>query len=113
MTEYTDARFFERPDDFIPERWIERSELVKNPHVYVPFSTGHDVCIGKQLGLMETRFVTSAIVHKYNLRYAEGQSGESFLEGNRDTGTLTVAPLNVVFTPRKSWDGGACSVERK
>lgn len=63
---------------------------------------GHDVCIGKQLGLLETRFVTSAIVHKYNLRYAEGQTGERFLEGNKDTGTLTVAPLNVVFTPRKA-----------
>ncbi|GKT90115.1 LOW QUALITY PROTEIN: benzoate 4-monooxygenase cytochrome P450 [Colletotrichum tofieldiae] len=88
-------------DDFIPERWIDRPELVKNAAVFVPFSTGHDVCIGKQLGLLETRFVTSAIVHKYNVEYAEGQTGEGFLEGNKDTGTLTVAPLNVIFTPRK------------
>ncbi|KXH33844.1 benzoate 4-monooxygenase cytochrome P450 [Colletotrichum simmondsii] len=101
-TQYRDARFFERPDDFIPERWIDQPELVKNASVYVPFSTGHDVCIGKQLGLLETRFVTSAIVHKYNLRYAQGQTGEIFLEGNKDTGTLTVAPLNVVFSPRKA-----------
>ncbi|KAF4773091.1 benzoate 4-monooxygenase cytochrome P450 [Colletotrichum scovillei] len=101
-TQYRDARFFERPDDFIPERWINQPELVKNASVYVPFSTGHDVCIGKQLGLLEARFVTSAIVHKYNLRYAQGQTGEMFLEGNKDTGTLTVAPLNVVFSPRKA-----------
>ncbi|OBR05375.1 Benzoate 4-monooxygenase cytochrome P450 [Colletotrichum higginsianum IMI 349063] len=101
-TQYRDVRFFERPDEFIPERWTDRPELVKNAAVYVPFSTGHDVCIGKQLGLMETRFVTSAIVHRFNVEYAEGQTGEGFLEGNKDTGTLTVAPLQVVFTPRKS-----------
>ncbi|KAI8286415.1 Cytochrome P450 monooxygenase [Colletotrichum sp. SAR11_57] len=101
-TQYRDARFFESPDEFIPERWIDRPELVKNPAVYVPFSTGHDVCIGKQLGLLETRFVVSAVVHKYNLRYAQGQTGEKFLADNKDTGTLTVGPLNLVFDPRKS-----------
>ncbi|KAI8163313.1 Cytochrome P450 monooxygenase [Colletotrichum sp. SAR 10_71] len=102
VDEYFHARFFESPDEFIPERWIDRPELVKNPAVYVPFSTGHDVCIGKQLGLLETRFVVSAVVHKYNLRYAQGQTGEKFLADNKDTGTLTVGPLNLVFGPRKS-----------
>ncbi|KAK1993409.1 benzoate 4-monooxygenase cytochrome P450 [Colletotrichum falcatum] len=101
-TQFRDARFFVRPDDFIPERWTDRPELVKNADVFVPFSTGHDVCIGKQLGLMETRFVTSAIAQKYTLRYAEGQTEERFLEESKDTGTYTVAPLHVVFTPRKS-----------
>ncbi|KAK2769915.1 cytochrome p450 [Colletotrichum kahawae] len=101
-TQYRDARFFDHPDEFIPDRWIDRPELVKNPAVYVPFSIGHDVCIGKQLGLLETRFVVSAVVHKYNLRYAQGQTGEKFLADNKDTGTLTVGPLNLVFDPRKS-----------
>ncbi|KAF6806507.1 cytochrome p450 [Colletotrichum sojae] len=90
------------PDEFIPERWIDRPELVKNATPFVPFSTGHDVCIGKQLGLLETRFVVSAVVHEYNVRYAEGQTGEKFLEDNKDTGTLTVGPLNLVFTPREA-----------
>ncbi|KAF6824127.1 cytochrome p450 [Colletotrichum musicola] len=101
-TQYRDTRFFERPDEFIPERWIDRPELVKNAVPFVPFSTGHDVCIGKQLGLLETRFVVSAVVHEYNVRYAEGQTGEKFLEDNKDTGTLTVGPLNLVFTPRQA-----------
>ncbi|KAF6830347.1 cytochrome p450 [Colletotrichum plurivorum] len=101
-TQYRDSRFFERPDEFIPERWIDRPKLVKNAAPFVPFSTGHDVCIGKQLGLLETRFVVSAVVHEYNVRYAEGQTGEKFLEDNKDTGTLTVGSLNLVFTPRKA-----------
>nr|XP_036582167.1 cytochrome p450 [Colletotrichum truncatum]KAF6790827.1 cytochrome p450 [Colletotrichum truncatum] len=101
-TQYRDARFFDDPDAFIPERWIDRPELVKNASVYVPFSTGHDVCIGKQLGLLEVRFVVSAVVHRYNVRYAQGQTGEKFLAENKDTGTLTVAPLNLVFEPKKA-----------
>ncbi|KAK2027334.1 benzoate 4-monooxygenase cytochrome P450 [Colletotrichum zoysiae] len=99
-TQFRDVRFFDRPDEFIPERWIDQPELVKNPSVFVPFSTGHDVCIGKQLSLLEIRFVTSTIVHRYMLEYAKGQTRERFINGSKDTGTLTVAPLNVVFTPR-------------
>ncbi|TDZ14050.1 Cytochrome P450 monooxygenase FCK2 [Colletotrichum spinosum] len=97
------SRFFAEPDDFIPERWWldGRPELVRNAAVYVPFSTGHDVCTGKQPGLMETRLVVSAVVHGFDVRFAEGQTGDNFLAESRDTGTLTVGPLNLVFTPRK------------
>jgi cytochrome P450 len=35
-----DARFFEKPADFIPERWTSRRDLVKNKAVFIPFSTG-------------------------------------------------------------------------
>jgi cytochrome P450 len=35
-----DARFFEKPGTFIPERWTSRRDLVKNEAVYIPFSTG-------------------------------------------------------------------------
>ncbi|KAF9871302.1 cytochrome p450 [Colletotrichum karsti] len=102
-TQYRDPRFFDRPDEFIPERWIDRPDLVKNAAVYVPFSTGKSqVDTSKdwmnQL-LMNQR---ARFVHKYNVRYADGQTGEKFLEDNKDTGTLTVGSLNLVFDPRKA-----------
>lgn len=35
-----DERFFAQPDDFIPERWTTRPELVLDRRVYAPFNTG-------------------------------------------------------------------------
>lgn len=36
----TDERNFELPNEFIPERWTSKPELVKNASVYSPFSIG-------------------------------------------------------------------------
>lgn len=36
----TDERNFECPDEFIPERWTSKPELIKNASVYSPFSVG-------------------------------------------------------------------------
>ncbi|KAK2042135.1 benzoate 4-monooxygenase cytochrome P450 [Colletotrichum somersetense] len=82
----------------VDDVWLPGDTIVFVPS-YTQFR-GHDVCIGKQLGLLEIRFVTSTIVPKYILEYAKGQTRERFIKGSKDTGTLTVAPLNVVFTPR-------------
>ncbi|RBA18140.1 hypothetical protein FPRO05_11156 [Fusarium proliferatum] len=37
---YRDERCFEKPNEFIPERWTTRPELIKDASVYAPFSTG-------------------------------------------------------------------------
>jgi len=95
-----DERNFVRPDDFIPERWTTRTDLIRNPSVFIPFSVGPYACIGKQLGLMEIRYVVAQIVHSYDVELAPGQSPEAFLEGKRDTFTLALGPLELVFHPR-------------
>jgi hypothetical protein len=35
-----DARFFEDPDEFHPERWTSQRQMVKNASVFQPFSAG-------------------------------------------------------------------------
>ena len=50
---------------------------------------------------MEIRYVTAQIVHKYNVAFAPSQSPEVFLKGKRDTFTLALGPLDLVFSPRK------------
>jgi cytochrome P450 len=41
-TVHRDARYFPRPDEFWPERWLEesKSDGVLNKNAYMPFSTG-------------------------------------------------------------------------
>ncbi|CAK7204871.1 hypothetical protein SEUCBS139899_007633 [Sporothrix eucalyptigena] len=96
-----DARFFAEPNEFIPERWTSRKELSMEPSVFAPFSTGRYSCVGKQLGLMELRTVTSQLVRRYNFELAPSQRPDDFVNGKVDAFTLACAPLDVVFTPRE------------
>ncbi|KAF2757126.1 cytochrome p450 monooxygenase [Pseudovirgaria hyperparasitica] len=102
-----DARNFPRPDEFIPERWTTMPELVKEEKCYMPFSTGPDGCVGKQLGLMEVRQVTSQLVRRYSVKFAPGQKPEDFENSIEDTFTTALGPLRLKFDDRKHVHGKA------
>ncbi|CAF3494344.1 unnamed protein product [Fusarium graminearum] len=99
-TIYRDERCFVRPLEFIPERWTTQPELIIDSSVYAPFSTGRGACAGKQLGLMEMRYVLTEILSKYNMSFAPGTNPEAFIDGLRDCFTLELPELNMIFTPR-------------
>ncbi|KAI1841941.1 hypothetical protein JX266_011911 [Neoarthrinium moseri] len=109
-TMFRDDRYFTNANEFIPERWTTQKELTKNESVFVPFSTGRYSCIGKYLGLMEVRHVTARIVRQYDIKFAPGQDPAAFVEGKRDTFTLALAPLDLVFTRRRH-DSKAAGLE--
>ncbi|KAK7418715.1 hypothetical protein QQX98_003733 [Neonectria punicea] len=96
-----DTRLFDHPNEFIPERWTTRPELTKDKSMFHPFSTGRYSCVGKQLGLMELRYVTSQVLRRYDVKLAEGRTAEDFLAGLKDGFTLASPGLNLVLTPRK------------
>jgi cytochrome P450 len=56
-TMHHDARSFEKPWDFIPERWIEGSGFkgAHNTTAFIPFALGAYSCIGKNLALLQIR----------------------------------------------------------
>jgi cytochrome P450 len=113
----SDERYFERPLEFIPERWTTERELTKNSSVSIPFLigtissqkplrntktfTGPYSCVGKQLALMELRYVVAQVVHRYDVELAAGESRKRFEDGMRDDFTLSLGPLNMVFSHRK------------
>ncbi|POS72648.1 benzoate 4-monooxygenase cytochrome P450 [Diaporthe helianthi] len=95
-----DPRNFTQPDEFIPERWTTRPELVKNASASSPFSIGRYACVGKQLSLMEVRRVTTLIARSYDVAMAPDQTKEAFLGGLRDNFTLATPKLDLEFSPR-------------
>ncbi|KAF5642512.1 pisatin demethylase cytochrome P450 [Fusarium tjaetaba] len=99
-TMYRDERCFEKPNEFIPERWTTKPELIKDASVYAPFHTGRGVCAGKQLGLMEMRYVLMDILSRYDIDFAPGTNPQAFINGLRDCYTLELPRLDMVFTPR-------------
>ncbi|KAH7157917.1 averantin oxidoreductase [Dactylonectria estremocensis] len=100
-TTMRDDRRYVRPNDFVPERWTTKPDLVKNTSGFAPFSMGRYSCPGKQLALMEIRHVISQIVNKYDVGFAAGQTPEAFIDGKLDGFTLVCPKLDLVFKTRR------------
>lgn len=62
-----DARFFDSPDAFQPDRW--ENDLAKRlpAYAYFPFGGGARVCIGKAFALMEAVLLLTTIGQNYRL----------------------------------------------
>jgi cytochrome P450 len=92
------ASCFVKPDEFIPERWFSKPELVLDKTAFIPWSLGPTSCAGKQLALMEMRSVITHLVTKFRIDFAPGNDGSSVVEGITDHFAQTPGDLMVVFT---------------
>lgn len=70
---HRDARYFDQPEEFRPERW-ENDLLKRLPRiVYFPFGAGPRRCIGDAFAMMETVMVLATIAPHYRFTVAPGQ----------------------------------------
>ncbi len=67
-----DARFFDEPEKFKPERWGEERMKSLPKFAYFPFGGGPRICIGQQFAMMELVLILATIAQKYRLRLQEG-----------------------------------------
>ncbi|KAI5924848.1 putative cytochrome P450 monooxygenase [Camillea tinctor] len=91
---------YERPDEFIPERWYSQPSLVKDKAGFAPFSIGPYGCVGRPLAQMQLRTLTAQIVMRFDLEFPPGQDGSGFIENVTDRFTWGLAPLDLCFKPR-------------
>lgn len=62
-----DPRYFERPDEFLPNRWMT-DELAELPrHAYVPFGGGPRSCVGYKLALTDLVLLTAMMERRFTL----------------------------------------------
>jgi cytochrome P450 len=69
---HRDARFYEQPERFWPERWLNGLEERLPAGAYFPFGDGPRRCIGQGFALLETALVIAAIAQKYQFRLTPG-----------------------------------------
>ncbi len=70
---HRDPRWYENPEEFIPERW-EGELLRKIPRfAYFPFSFGARQCIGNSFALMEANLVLATIAQQFRFRLVPGR----------------------------------------
>jgi cytochrome P450 len=65
---HRDPRYFEGPEVFRPERWLDGLAQRLPPHAYFPFGGGPRRCIGQGFALMEAALLLATIAQRYWLR---------------------------------------------
>ena len=72
---HRDSRWYENPEQFLPERWESGNLLKKNPRfAYFPFSYGPRQCIGNLFALMEANLVLASIAQRFRFRLIPGHT---------------------------------------
>jgi len=78
-TVVNNSNFVERPDEFIPERFLKYVETAGCPHakdihpfLLLPFGFGPRHCVGKRFAEMEIEILTLRFLRKYKIEWNYG-----------------------------------------
>ncbi len=63
---YRDERHFERPGEFLPDRWADQGSLRLNRRAYFPFLTGPKFCVGSHFALLEATEAVSRFTARFD-----------------------------------------------
>ena len=63
---------WERPNDFLPERWAAESIDEIPKYAYLPFGGGPRVCIGNSFATMEANLLLATMAQRYRMRLING-----------------------------------------
>ena len=69
---HRDARFFDDPESFRPERWLDGLMARLPAGAYFPFGDGPRRCIGQGFALLESALVTAVIAQRFQFRLVPG-----------------------------------------
>nr|AFR43486.1 cytochrome P450 [Locusta migratoria manilensis] len=62
-----DPRYWERPHQFIPDRFSEENSKGRPNYVYLPFGDGPRQCIGMRMGLMQVRVGLAHLLRNFSV----------------------------------------------
>ncbi|KAF7588581.1 hypothetical protein BBP40_005500 [Aspergillus hancockii] len=99
-----DPRNFEAPEDFVPERWFSRPEMVIRKEAFNPFSTGAYSCAGKAFAMMEMRLLLATLVRNFAFEFPPGEEAQSLRTvggGVQDNFTMHIPEYRLIFTRRE------------
>ncbi len=68
--------FWERPEEFDPDRFSPENSAGRPRYAYFPFGGGPRQCIGKSMAVVEAHLVLTTVMQRYRLRLAADQPVE-------------------------------------
>jgi cytochrome P450 len=60
-----DARWFDDPERFRPERFLPDAEAARRPNTYVPFGAGSRACVGRHFAMLEAILCLAAPLRRF------------------------------------------------
>jgi cytochrome P450 len=93
---HRDPRYYEQPERFNPDRWLDEQAKSAPKFAYFPFGGGPRTCIGASFAAMEAALVLAAIAQRFQIRVAQDHPVEPLP-------TITLRPrhgIQVVLTRR-------------
>ncbi|HRN51385.1 MAG TPA: cytochrome P450 [Anaerolineales bacterium] len=76
-----DPRWFEQPEQFVPERWLKDKAELPAREAYIPFGGGPRICIGNGLAMMESVLVLATLLQRFSVHVLPEQPVEMELAG--------------------------------
>jgi cytochrome P450 len=70
---HRDARYYDEPDAFRPERWLDGLADRLPPGAYFPFGDGPRRCIGQGFAMLESALVIGTLAQQFQFRLAPGR----------------------------------------
>ncbi len=66
---HSDPRWWDRPEEFRPERFAKGTEEPRHKYAYLPFGGGPRVCIGNNFAMMEGVLAMATMAQRYQMRF--------------------------------------------
>ncbi len=93
---HRDPRYFDRPEEFRPERWGSEQIKLLPKYAYFPFGGGPRLCIGNSFAMMEAILILAIIAQRFHLTLPSNQTITPLP-------SITLRPrygVRVIMTPR-------------
>lgn len=71
---HRDARWFEAPERFKPERFLAEAEARRRPNTFIPFGAGSRACVGRHFALLEAELCLAALLRRFHLRLVSART---------------------------------------
>lgn len=71
---HRDPRYFDRPEEFRPERWAEEQIKSLPKYAYFPFGGGPRLCIGNSFAMMEATLILATIAQRFHVAVVPDQT---------------------------------------
>jgi cytochrome P450 len=62
-----DARWFDEPERFRPERFLPEAEAARRPNTFIPFGAGSRACVGRHFATLEAILCMAAVLRRFRL----------------------------------------------
>ena len=73
---------FEKPLEFMPERFLKPMKDNINPYAYIPFGGGPRKCIGMRFAMVEMKLALAKLIKTFKIVDVPNQTNLNFIKGD-------------------------------